>query len=133
MRFPESVYVGSFVLAAMITAASMPVWRRVCIRFGLVDDPGGRKIHSLPIPLAGGPAIVSAILVAAACCAVLVLNSLLDPSTSERMRYGFIHRTGQLMAILSGGLAMFSLGLLDDRYEFSPGIKLFGQLLVGFL
>jgi UDP-GlcNAc:undecaprenyl-phosphate GlcNAc-1-phosphate transferase len=133
MRFPESVYVGSFVLAAMITAASMPVWRRVCIRFGLVDDPGGRKIHSLPIPLAGGPAIVSAILVAAACCAVLVSISLLDPSTSERMRYGFIHRTGQLMAILSGGLAMFSLGLLDDRYEFSPGIKLFGQLLVGFL
>ena len=28
---------------------------------------------------------------------------------------------------------MLCLGLLDDRYELSPGIKFFGQVLVAFL
>ena len=133
MRFPETVYLGSFLLAAVITAAVTPAWRRVCVRLGLVDDPGARKIHTVPVPLAGGPALFTAILVAAACCALAISSPMLDEPTLERMRYGFSHRSGQLIVILSGALAMFSLGLLDDRYEFSPGIKFFGQIVVGFL
>src|SRR5258708_1869022 len=133
MRFPEGIYLGSFLLAALIAAAVTPIWRRVCVRLGLVDDPGPRKIHTAAVPLAGGPALFTALLVSAALCALAISAGILDDLTLERLRYVFAHRSGQLIVFLSGALAMFSLGLLDDRYEFSPGIKFFGQVVVGFL
>jgi len=133
MRFPEVAYLSFFVLAAATTAAVMPLWRKICASYGVVDDPGDRKIHSTSIPLAGGLAIFAGLLIALGIIGVLLSMQIVDPTTVERIRYGLVHRGGQLAVILCGGLAMLSLGLLDDRYELSPGIKFFGQVLVAFL
>src|SRR4051812_40637430 len=43
----------SFVIAWIATAVMI----RVAPRFGLVDKPGGRKIHERPKPLGGGVAM----------------------------------------------------------------------------
>src|SRR5882724_5561352 len=133
MRFPEVAYLGLFILAAATTGAMMPLWRKICGHYGLVDEPGDRKIHSASVPLAGGAAIFTGILVALGITALILALPVAEAVTVERIRYGFTHRGGQLLVILCGGLAMFSLGLLDDRYELSPGIKFFGQVLVAFL
>src|SRR5206468_2380373 len=61
--FPINVYLIAGFGAAIVTALSMPLWRRRCVRFGLVDDPGHRKIHASPIPLAGGLAVFTGMLV----------------------------------------------------------------------
>jgi UDP-GlcNAc:undecaprenyl-phosphate GlcNAc-1-phosphate transferase len=129
--FPEIIYVGAFLLAATTTAVAVPLWRLLSVRFGLIDHPGVRKIHHAPVPLAGGPGILSGIVLALGCCALLV--PFLDTASLERIQYGFSHRSGQVVAILGGGLAMLSLGLLDDLYDLSPGLKFFGQVVVAFL
>jgi len=133
MRFPELGYLTFFIGGAAATAAVMPLWRKICSRYGVVDEPGSRKIHSAAIPLAGGPAIFSGLLLALGIAGLLIAIHILDTTTVERIEYGVSHRAGQLAVILCGGLAMLSLGLLDDRYELSPGIKFFGQVLVAFL
>ena len=61
MNFPLNAYCLAFVGALLATAASLPLWRAWCERTGLVDDPGHRKIHHTPIPLAGGLAMEFAV------------------------------------------------------------------------
>lgn len=133
MRFPELAYFSFFAGGAVATAAVMPLWRKICRSYGLVDEPGSRKIHTDLIPLAGGPAIFSGLVLALGIAGLLIATRVLDATTVERVEYGFTHRAGQLAVILCGGLAMLSLGLMDDRYELSPGIKFFGQVLIAFL
>ena len=63
MNFPFNAYCLAFVGALLATAASLPLWRAWCERTGLVDDPGHRKIHAVPVPLAGGLAVLTGLLV----------------------------------------------------------------------
>ena len=53
------VYVAAFVSAALASAASLPFWRRWCRQTGVMDEPGERKIHGKPTPLAGGLAVMT--------------------------------------------------------------------------
>lgn len=43
----------------MVSWLSLPLWRRICTRAGIVDDPGHRKIHAQSTPLAGGLAVLT--------------------------------------------------------------------------
>ena len=57
--FPVGLYLLALVGGAVISAASLPLWRRWCEHVGLLDEPGHRKIHTSPVPLAGGLAVVT--------------------------------------------------------------------------
>ncbi len=46
-------FLAAFGSALILT----PVFRLVALRLGVVDQPGGKKIHGQPTPLLGGPAI----------------------------------------------------------------------------
>ena len=46
----------SFVLTFVLILA----FKKVALKVGLVDKPGGRKKHDAPVPLIGGMAIFSA-------------------------------------------------------------------------
>jgi UDP-GlcNAc:undecaprenyl-phosphate GlcNAc-1-phosphate transferase len=133
MKFPESFYAGGFFVAAVLTALAMPLCIRLSRKLGLVDEPGERKLHGQAVSLAGGIAVFCGALIALALGAFLLSTNFLDGPTHDRLQYGLAHRAGRLAVICSGGLAMLCLGLLDDRYELSPGIKFFGQLVVAFL
>src|SRR6478736_4020303 len=54
--------ITSAVLALMLT----PLVGRVSTKLGLVDAPGGRKVHARPVPRLGGVAVVGAAVVALA-------------------------------------------------------------------
>ena len=133
MKFPEAFYPGGFLTATVAVFAIMPAWIRVCRRVSLVDDPGGRKLHEHAVPLAGGLAVFTGLLLAFAAGALLLSLNLIPIHAAERITYGLSHRAGQLVAIGAGCLATLSIGLLDDRYELSPAVKFFGQLVVAFL
>lgn len=127
MRFPINIYLLSFLGAALLAAASLPVWRWFCRRAGLVDDPGARKLHDRPVPLAGGLAVLTALVIPLALVAVLGAWRWFGAEVANKLGYGFAARAGQLGVILAGATGMTFLGLLDDRLELSPAAKFLGQ------
>lgn len=146
MTFPFNIYVLTFAGAVLMTMLTVPLWRRWSSRTGLVDDPGHRKIHDNPIPLAGGLAVMTGILIplllgSAALACYLTLDraprlpgfSLLGAQTTDLLAYGLTRRASQLMVILGGALAMVLLGYLDDKHELSARAKFGGQFLIAML
>lgn len=99
-----------FVLALAITGASTPWFRKTAIALGFVDAPGSRKIHNDPTPLLGGIAIF-----AGAILATLFV-------------YGGRIPTQVAGPILAGALVAM-IGLVDDRHQLSPGLRLVVQFI----
>ena len=62
MTFPYNFFIAAFAGAFVTTLLALPLWRKWCLRTNLLDDPGERKIHGAPIPLAGGFAVLTGIL-----------------------------------------------------------------------
>jgi UDP-GlcNAc:undecaprenyl-phosphate/decaprenyl-phosphate GlcNAc-1-phosphate transferase len=132
MVFPFNVYAAAFFSAALISAASFPIWKRWCERTGHVDDPGHRKIHSKPTPLAGGLTVMTGFfvpLLLGACAITFWRSNLLDHTVRELLQYGLSRRAFQVGAILAGAFGMVLLGWADDRYELKPLPKLTVQFL----
>jgi len=133
MTFPFNVYLAALLIPMAITWVTLPLWVRWCVRIGLVDDPGHRKIHNRPIPLAGGPAVSTALLLSLL-GAVLVLNYGWHVSGAGfALSHGFSRRTLQLLVISIGALVIGVLGALDDRHELKPLPKFVGQSAVALL
>lgn len=112
-------YLKPACLAAFATAFTLPFWRTMCRRGGLVDAPGARKIHDTPMPLAGGLAIFTGLALTLAWR--FGFNGVAHPSAEVSAR---------LLALGGGAVAMLALGLLDDRFELRADVKFTGQLLV---
>ncbi len=136
MPFPLNLYLLAGLGAVVASAASLPLWRALCRRIGLVDDPGHRKLHQAPIPLAGGLAVLTGLLAPLLVGLGLLqfprLLELLSLPTStipaaDLLQYGFEHRGRQLFTILLSALGMAAVGLLDDQYELRPARKFAGQ------
>lgn len=108
-----------FASAALTAALLASQWGPWALRHGLVDRPGGRKIHTSPVPYAGGVAIFLAFHVA---CAVVFL-------------YPWAPFSGQLAIewwwrFIPLSIAVVSLGFVDDRWALSPWSKLMGQIAI---
>jgi UDP-GlcNAc:undecaprenyl-phosphate GlcNAc-1-phosphate transferase len=130
VSFPLNVYALAFVGALLGSALSLPLWRAWCRRSGHVDDPGHRKIHEEPVPLAGGLAVLTALGLPVLVGAAALFNGWLSGSLVAALQYGFSQRGPQIGAILAGAAAMCALGWLDDRYELRPALKFAGQFLI---
>src|SRR5687768_10187826 len=133
MNFPFNVYLGAFLAALISSALSFPLWKRWCERTGHVDDPGHRKIHAAPVPLAGGLTVMTGFFVPVLLGA-LGLTFTTSASTAETpFQYGLTTRALQLLSVLVGAFGMALLGWLDDRYELRPLVKFSGQALIALL
>lgn len=133
LAFPANAYLAAFASAFITTLLVLPLWRVWCERVGLVDDPGHRKIHNTPTPLAGGLAVLSG-LVLPILAAVVVLKLNGSRITSEDLlTYGLNKRALQLATIVAGAIGMVLLGLLDDKHELKPLMKFAGQFLIALL
>lgn len=130
MIFPGYVYLTAFLVAGLTSALALPLWRQVCLRVGLVDEPGGRKQHGAPVPLAGGLAVLTGLILPLAVGAVAVLVGWPHLPGRDLLVYGLSQRALPLAAIAAGALAVTALGILDDRHELRPLPKFLGQLLV---
>ena len=72
VSFPFNYFLAAFAGAFLTTLLALPLWRKWCLRIKLVDDPGQRKIHDQPVPLAGGLAVLTGILLPLAAGAILL-------------------------------------------------------------
>ena len=133
MPFPSAAYLLAFLGAFFAAWITLPLWRNWCLRIGLVDEPGDRKIHDAPVPLAGGLAVLTGLTVPLVGGAVAVKLDLLGINTAGLLSYALSRRAVELMGILSGALGMVMLGWWDDRQELRPAVKFSGQCLIALL
>ncbi|MCA1839971.1 MAG: MraY family glycosyltransferase [Actinomycetota bacterium] len=109
-------YLAAFAAALVTTLAATPLARAVALRFGIVDQPSDRKVHTDPVPYLGGLAIIVAFIVAVSAGAALtgVSGSYL-----------------KIAAILVGGLLLAAMGLWDDLKVVPGWIKVPLELALG--
>jgi UDP-GlcNAc:undecaprenyl-phosphate GlcNAc-1-phosphate transferase len=101
------------VLAAALTAITVPAAIAVARRTGLLDVPTGYKAHLRPTPYLGGAAVL-----AAAAPAVLVLGD---------------GAVGELWPLLLGAVGLAVVGAVDDRLNLSPWLRVGLEVLAAWL
>jgi UDP-GlcNAc:undecaprenyl-phosphate GlcNAc-1-phosphate transferase len=101
-------YAIAFLISMIVSIASTPIVKMIAIKYGFVDKPDNRKVHTSLMPRLGGLAIVIG-----ATAGLLYLTP----------KYMF------LIPIMIGGLVVLLIGILDDKYSLSPKVKLLGQLV----
>jgi UDP-GlcNAc:undecaprenyl-phosphate GlcNAc-1-phosphate transferase len=133
------IYSAAFFSALVTALLALPLWRKWCLRTGLVDDPGHRKIHDQAMPLAGGLTVITALLVPMilATVALWLQQSLkippLDETTAAQLTHGVHKRSLELAAIFAGAIGMLLVGLWDDKHESRPAGKFICQFAVAAL
>jgi UDP-GlcNAc:undecaprenyl-phosphate GlcNAc-1-phosphate transferase len=130
MIFPYPFFGAAFAGAFLTSLFALPLWRKWCLRAGLVDDPGHRKIHDCPIPLAGGFAVLTGIVLPLAAGAVLLKLGGLQTPSAGLIIHGINRRAMELAVLCGGAVAITILGAFDDRHELKALPKFIGQLLV---
>jgi len=124
------------------------VIRRLARRFGLVDRPGGRKLHKTPVPLGGGVAIWLAVLLTFALGQTALLaweaggrpyiSGISSNAPLELQAFAFIspHLSGlversiDLWVLLGAASLLMLLGLIDDRRGLDWRLRLAVQTAV---
>lgn len=133
-QFPFTIYLAGFLSALTCSSLAFPFWRRWCERVGHVDDPGHRKIHHTPVPLAGGLTVATGFLLPLLLVYIFLLFRPEGESAApELLAYGFNRRFLEMVVILIGAIGMVFLGWLDDRLELKPKWKFAGQLLIALM
>ena len=130
MSFPYNFFAAAFAGAFLTTLLALPLWRKWCLRTNLVDDPGHRKIHDAPIPLAGGFAVLMGILLPLVVGAILLKLEIVKISSASAIVHGLDRRASELAVLALGAVAITILGWLDDKHELKALPKFLGQILI---
>jgi UDP-GlcNAc:undecaprenyl-phosphate GlcNAc-1-phosphate transferase len=131
--FPFNFFLAAFVGAFLTALLVLPLWRKWCLRANLVDAPGHRKIHKQPVPLAGGFAVLTGILLPLFFGAIFLKLQILKISSQNLIAHGLERRGFEIAAIAAGAVAITILGWLDDKHELKPLPKFAGQFLIALL
>lgn len=102
----------SMGLACLITLITLFLLKPIAERLGLVDIPGGRKIHTHHTPLIGGIGVFMGML------------SLVFVSSESFTT---------LLPLYGASALLLVVGILDDRHDLPPNIRLAVHLLAGTL
>jgi len=129
--------IGVLVAACALSAAFVPAAGWVARRFGVIDQPGPRKIHEKPTPRIGGIAVWAAftLVVLAGYFGAPVLSRLPWVETHLAAPVAMLQEAyrvqAKLVAMLVGGTLAFAVGLLDDVFgrRFPVVAKFAGQVL----
>ncbi len=130
-----------FLASLAISLILTPVVRRLAVRAGFLDHPDlERKAHERPVPYGGGIAIVAATVLplAAGACLALWCRDYGRPAWVPAGVWdaaavhlgGAMKKLPEFAAVLAGALALFALGLVDDKRRLGPFVKLAVQLAV---
>ena len=120
-----SAFALIFGVAFVVTLGLTPFARWLGFRLGLVDRPGGRRVHRGVIPRLGGLAMYVGFTAA-------VLATLLLPSDWFPPRLD-PNETTHMAGLMVGTAAAFLFGLLDDRLQFGHKPQYFAQLVCSLI
>ena len=108
----------TFATALVLGLVVTPIVRGVAHRLHMLDQPGGRKVHQVPVPRLGGVAMVLAFAVAVG------LATLVSPDLGA---VGGL-RPNRAPAILAGASLILLVGVIDDVRGMRARVKLVGQI-----
>jgi UDP-GlcNAc:undecaprenyl-phosphate GlcNAc-1-phosphate transferase len=104
----------TFAVALVVGLFITPVVRGAAHRFGLLDYPGGRKVHQVPVPRLGGVGMAIAFGVA------IGAATLVSPDLGATA----VLRPNRAMAILAGVSLLLVIGVVDDTRGMRALVKL---------
>ncbi len=106
---------AAFALSVSLTALA----RRLAPKLGFIDRPdGGRKNHQRAMPVLGGVAFVSSMLLVLGLSLLLPQSWLASPDCRQ-----------MVISLLTSGVCFCTLGAWDDRWPLRPRTKLLGQAI----
>lgn len=108
----EKEIIKSCIVTFIATLFCIWLLKPLAFRIGLVDRPGGRKLHQADVPLIGGIAMFFGF-----CFALLTLHVSLQA----------------YRGLLAGSGLLLMMGVMDDFNELGTKLRLFGQLLAALL
>lgn len=100
--------IKAFILTAISSYLLVYPIKKVAIKYRFLDFPEERKIHKMITPRLGGLAIA---------LSVGIGIIYLKPESEA------------LTSVILGGIVILIIGMIDDRYQIRPIVKLFGQFL----
>lgn len=108
----QNLFLLPWIVATIISFAATPLVIKLAGRLGIVDDPRRsshpKVIHTVPTPRGGGIPIFLA----------LLITTLI-----------FLPIDKHVIGILAGALILVVMGILDDKYDLNPYLR----LTLGFL
>lgn len=113
-----------FAAALLVSLVATPLAGKIAWKLGAVDYPSKRRINTQPTPRMGGIAIFLALFVG--CLLEIVGAKALDwhitpgPYSVMDVRYSYL----ALAFVI-----IFMTGLIDDKFQLKPLVKLAGQIL----
>ncbi|MBA60920.1 MAG: undecaprenyl-phosphate alpha-N-acetylglucosaminyl 1-phosphate transferase [Planctomycetaceae bacterium] len=118
----------------LISWLSIYVVRRYADRWGLIDQPNGRKVHNTPIPLGGGIGIWFGVIATFLVGTILVTinGSVMQflPEDFKPYVEGIETQLGNLWILLIAGTVLMIVGLVDDIRGLSWKLRLIIQFAV---
>lgn len=109
----------SAVAASILVLVSVPPLRTFCHRYGYLDRPGARRIHTTPTPRLTGIAFFGAFW-----CAVLIIGWTWPERLADLKQHAF--------PVFAGSLIVALLGIVDDLRPL-PGYAKLGAEIVAFV
>jgi UDP-GlcNAc:undecaprenyl-phosphate GlcNAc-1-phosphate transferase len=126
---------GSILPSLFLALAATFIIRRYAAAWGLMDEPGTRKVHTTPTPRGGGLAIWLGVVgtFALAQLALLLAAQVpaieaLVPDFARPHLAGIWSQAPKLWILLAAGTALTLLGLADDRGGLSWQLRLAAEI-----
>ncbi|MCD6364831.1 MAG: undecaprenyl/decaprenyl-phosphate alpha-N-acetylglucosaminyl 1-phosphate transferase [Planctomycetes bacterium] len=129
-------WAGAGALAFLISAFATGVMKRLARRLDIMDVPSGYKAHERATPLLGGCAMFLAFLAPSLLALAIVSYwSVVEPppwlgEQIARHVIGASRRAPAALGILLGAGVLHVVGLIDDRRDLGPWLKLVAQTMV---
>ncbi len=106
-------YILIFLSSLFIVVVAVPFVKKWAVKWGFIDEPEARKVHTRPIPRLGGVAIY--------------LGSIGALAVFDRFYFS------QLISIVVGATIVSFMGVWDDYRGLRPLVKLCGQVIAALV
>ena len=110
-----NAFAPSFFVAFIVTLLVTPLVRKLAIALGVIDQPGGRKIHTQPIAYLGGLAVFVGIMAG-------VFSAAFVEAPLDQYR-------PVPVSVIFGLIVIFITGVGDDMFGWDPRLKIAGQMM----
>ncbi|UCE67054.1 MAG: undecaprenyl/decaprenyl-phosphate alpha-N-acetylglucosaminyl 1-phosphate transferase [Candidatus Zixiibacteriota bacterium] len=108
------------ILSGYLTYLFVPLVKSYCLKRGILDNPGPRKIHTVAVPRLGGVTFMAAFTVS------LALGFIAAPDL-------WLENWKGILGLVAGGILIFFLGVTDDIREVSPLPKFLWQIAAALI
>jgi len=125
------IYCIVFAFGVIVSSVVTPLCIRAALKFGYLDRPSERKMHTETVPYGGGVAIFISLTFIVLILYMVAKNNLYLPDDlPDFIDLNVLLKDTRALSFLFGALGIFTLGLLDDIYDIPAKAKLCIQIVI---